>query len=54
MANGNSAKKFILIFIYERSNQMIKNTKPDLKNEYNLTMEDEINAINEIADMFFL
>lgn len=32
---------------------MIKNTKPELKNEYNLTMEDEINAINEIADMFF-
>lgn len=32
---------------------MIKNKKPELKNEYNLTMEDEINAINEIADMFF-
>lgn len=32
---------------------MTKNAKPELKNEYNLTMEDEINAINEIADMFF-
>lgn len=32
---------------------MTKNTKPELKNEYNLTMEDEINAINEIANMFF-
>lgn len=53
MANGNLATKFIIIFIYERSNQMIKNKKPELKNEYNLTMEDEINAINEIADMFF-
>lgn len=32
---------------------MIKNKKPELKNEYNLSMEDEINAINEIANMFF-
>ncbi len=32
---------------------MIKNKKPELKTEYNLTMQDEINAINEIAGMFF-
>lgn len=32
---------------------MIKNSKPELKTEYNLTMQNEIDAIHEIADMFF-
>lgn len=32
---------------------MIKNKKPELKTEYNLTMQDEINAINEIVGVFF-
>ena len=32
---------------------MIKNKKPELNTEYNLTIQDEINAINEIVGVFF-
>ena len=32
---------------------LMKKTNPDIKNEYTLKMQDEINAIEMIADMFF-
>lgn len=31
----------------------MKKTNPEIKTEYTITMQDEINAINMIADMFF-
>ena len=31
----------------------MKKTNPDIKNEYTLKMQDEIDAIEMIADMFF-